>query len=471
MISTSIRARLLASVAAIQIIGAGVATYLVVEHERHQSYVAFDASLGEQAAVLRSLVEAPEEANDAIVFHKEFMALPKDDRFLLTDAKGEKIDGSEGWQAPRLLPLAPRSVVSLQVGGIQYRALLLQKLPVVDPEAEPTPSSPTLNLLYAAPTAPVEAHIDRVKIQSIMACLALLAASTAISAWALTRALRPLRNLATGAERIDVGQWKLSELDESRRFSELKPLADALAGLVDRLHAAFDRERQFFGDAAHEMKSSVAIVRSTLQFALQTKRSAADYQMELQDALVDTERLQDLVAGMLDLARIESIASVSARSEPSATEVHADVQRAIDRLRPLAVERNIRVEMDSDRKEAWVWMPEEDLLTVLSNLVENAILYSDRGKPVSITVRTGTDGCQISVSDQGCGVSQSALPHIFDRFYRCDSSRARATGGIGLGLSITKALVVRAGGTISVRSEQGKGSVFTVILARPLSQT
>ncbi len=465
MTSTSIRARLLTSIAAIQIIGAGVATYLVVEHERHQSYVVFDASLGEQAAVLRSLVEAPEEANDAIVFHKEFMALPRGDRFLLTDAKGEKIDGSEGWQAPRPLPPAPRSVVSLQAGGIQYRALLLQKLPVVDPEAQPTPSSPTLNLLYAAPTGPVELHVDRVKIQSITACLVLLAASTAISAWALTRGLRPLRELAIGAGRIDVGQWNLSELDESRRFSELKPLADALAGLIDRLHAAFDRERQFFGDAAHEMKSSVAIVRSTLQFALQAKRSAADYLVELQDAFVDTERLQDLVASMLDLARIESIAPGSALAEPSATEVHADAQRVIDRLRVLAVERDIRVEMDFDRKEAWVRMPEEDLLTVLSNLVENAILYSDRGKTVSITVRTCIDGCHISVTDQGCGVSRSALPHIFDRFYRCDSSRARATGGVGLGLSITKALVVRAGGTISVQSEQGRGSVFSIILA------
>ncbi len=468
MTSTSIRARLLASVAAIQIIGAGIATYLVVEHERHQSYVAFDAGLGEKAAVLRSLVEAPEEANDAIVFHKEFMALPKADRFLLTDAKGKKIDGSEGWQEePKFLPSAARSVVSLEVAGIEYRALLLQKLPVVDPEAEPTPSSPTLNLLYAEPTAPVNLHIYRVKVQAIVACLALFAVSTAISAWALTRGLRPLRKLAIGAGRIDVGQWNLSELDESRRFSELKPLADALAGLIDRLHAAFDRERQFFGDAAHEMKSSVAIVRSTLQFALQTERSAADYRVELQDALADTVRLQDLVASMFDLARIESIALVSARSQPSAaaTEVHADAQRVIDRLRPLAVERNIQLEIDSDRNEAWVRMPEEDLLTVLSNLVENAILYSDRGKTVSIAVRSGTTGCQIMVRDQGCGVSQSALPHIFDRFYRCDSSRARATGGVGLGLSIAKALVVRAGGTISVQSEHGKGSVFSVVLA------
>src|ERR1700730_18733766 len=95
--ASSIRARLLASVAAIQIVGAGVATYLVVEHERHQSYNVFDANLGEEAAVVRSLVEAPEEGDDSIVFHREFMALPKGDRFFIADSTGRKIDGSDGW--------------------------------------------------------------------------------------------------------------------------------------------------------------------------------------------------------------------------------------------------------------------------------------------------------------------------------------------------------------------------------------
>jgi signal transduction histidine kinase len=316
MISTSIRARLLASVAAIQIVGAGVATYLVVEHERHQSYNAFDANLGEEAAVVRSLVEAPEEGDDSIVFHREFMALPKGDRFFIADSTGRKIDGSDGWPDINPLPREPRSVVNVQVAGTQYRALVLQKLPVVDPDSQPTPASPTLTLIYAAPTAPVEEHIRRVELQSIAACLALLAVSTLVSAWALTRGLRPLRDLASGAEQIDVGRWTLPELEESKRFSELKPLANALSDLVDRLHAAFDRERQFFGDAAHEMKSSVAIVRSTLQFALQTDRSAADYRVELQDALEDTGRLQDLVASMLDLARIESITRVSSTRKP-----------------------------------------------------------------------------------------------------------------------------------------------------------
>jgi signal transduction histidine kinase len=101
---------------------------------------------------------------------------------------------------------------------------------------------------------------------------------------------------------------------------------------------------------------------------------------------------------------------------------------------------------------------------VLSNLVENAILYSDPGKRVIIRIRTDSGLCNLSVSDEGCGITQSALPHIFKRFYRGDASRSRATGGVGLGLSIAKALVLRVNGTISVQSEQGKGSVFSIVL-------
>ena len=461
---TSIRARLLASIAAIQIAGAGMATYLVVQHERHQSYIVFDANLGEQAAEVRSLVEAPDDPSDAMIFHDEFLALRKGDRFLVRDGHGKRIGGSDDWLPAGPLPQEMHSVVPMRIGETEYRALILQKLPVVDTERQPAPASPTITLIYAAPVAPVETHIRHVEIQAIEACLALLAAAMLVSAWALTRGLRPLRDLASDAERIDVDRWTLPQLDASRQYSELKPLADSLAELVDRLHAAFDRERQFFGDAAHEMKSSVAIVRSTLQFALQTDRNAADYRRELQDALADTARLQALVANMLDLARIESIARVDSVRDSVETEVHAEVQRVIDRMRPLSIQKGVRLEIDADQQEAWVRMSAEDLLTVLSNLVENAIQYSDAGTHVAIAIRAANGLCQITVSDQGCGIAASALPHIFDRFYRGDASRSRATGGFGLGLSIAKALILRANGTISVQSEPGDGTSFTITL-------
>jgi signal transduction histidine kinase len=266
------------------------------------------------------------------------------------------------------------------------------------------------------------------------------------------------------AEKIDVGHWTLSELEESQRFSELRPLANALMNLVDRLHTAFDRERQFFGDAAHEMKSSVAIVSSTLQFALQKERNAADYRVELQGALADTRRLQDLVGSMLDLARIESISSNSSPAEIAIAEVHAEAQRVTERLRPIAAQKDIQIEIDAEQHDAWVRMSEEDLLTVLTNLIENSIQYSDFGKRVTVKVRTGGGQCSVIVSDEGRGISSTALPHIFERFYRGDVSRSRATGGVGLGLSIVQALILRANGTISGRSEQGKGTAFTIVL-------
>ena len=461
---SSIRARLLVSLATIQIVGAMIATYLVVEHERQEAYIAFDANLGEQAAVLRSLIEAPEEANDAIVFHSEFLSLPRSSRFFLTDAAGAKIDGSVDWPAIYPLPKTLRSVLNVSVQGTQYRALVLQKLPVVDPETEPSAASPTLTLIYASQTAPVEAHIRRVELQSFFTCIALLATSMLVTLWALTRGLQPLRELASGAERIDVGSWKLPDLDRSKRFSELRPVADALIGLVDRLHSAFNRERQFFGDAAHEMKSSIAIVRSTLQFALQADRSAAEYRAELRGALDDTKRLHDLVNSMLTLARIESIGNIDVSADAVATEVHVQVSRVADRFRSLAGQKTISIVVETAEHAAWVALSEENLFTVLSNLVENAIVHSVTGNQVTLRVRAANGLCLLDVKDEGCGIPPAALPYIFDRFYRADESRTRTTGGAGLGLSIVKALVGQANGTITVSSGEGRGSMFSVVL-------
>ncbi len=464
MIVSSIRTRLISSVAAIQLVGAGLAVYLVVAHERRQAYVAFDASLGEQAAAVRSLVEAPEEKDEAIIFHQEFLALPESDRFLITDVHGGMIGSSRISPSISFLPRETRSVVQTIIQGTAYRALILRQLVVIDQEAEPTSNSPTITLIYASPIAPVEEHIRRVELQAIEACFALLATTMLISAWALTRSLRPLHRLARDAQKIDVGHWTLSELEKSRECTELRPLANALAELIDRLRYAFDRERQFFGDAAHEMKTSVAIVRSTLQSALQTDRSASEYKRELQGAFADTVRLQDLVASMLNLARIESTVKRCAATIDTAIEVHAEIQQVINRLWLIATRKEIQMEITSDHGELWIAMPEEDFVTILSNLVENAIVYSDFGTRIHIAIRRNCDRCEIAVRDEGCGIQESALPFIFDRFYRGDASRARLTGGVGLGLSIVKALVTKANGTIGVQSEYGRGTTFEIIL-------
>jgi len=463
--SSSIRARLLLGVTAVQLMVVATAIYLVVAHERSQSYITFDANLGEKAAVLHSLVEAPEEDADTFLFHKEFMTVHPDALYYIVDSKGRKIAGSPGWGGPQALPSSSRSIIEITLGRVRFRGIALQRFPLVEREFRGA-SSPTLTLLYAAPIAPVEAHIHSVEMQSIGAGLALLIVLTIVSGWAVTQGLSPLRQLASSAASIDVGRWTLAEVESSRRVSELAPVATALISLVGRLREAFERERQFFGDAAHEMKSSIAIVRSTLQLALQAKRTALEYRRGLEEALEDTGRLQDLVTSMLDLARIERSPSNEVYAEESTTEANSQAHRVIRRFNPLAEQKGVRIALETAPEEAWVRMSDNDLLTVLSNLVENAIHYSSAGQQITIRVRSGAGICTVSVIDEGCGISEAALPHVFDRFYRSDDSRSRATGGTGLGLSITRALVRRADGSISVVSDYGHGSVFSIVLPR-----
>ena len=463
----SIRARLLASIGAIQVLAAILATYLVVVHDRRESYIAFDAGLSEQAAVLRSLIEAPDDdRGETFTFHREFLSLPRGARYFIADAGKKSIATSPGWSPPQPLPGQDRNIVEFSSGSTRYRALVLRRVPMEDSEFEGGPV-PRLTLVYAAPVAPVELHIQNVEYRAFGACLALLGVVTAITASAITRGLRPVRDLASNAARIDVNQWTLPEIEKSRQVPELAALAAALGNLVDRLHAAFERERQFFGDAAHELKSSVAIIRSTLQLSLQADRTAAEYKAGLESALADTNRLQNLVVSMLNLARIES-GETELRSEPAAAEANAQAQQVAQRLRPLAEEKGVAIVLEETPREAWVSISDEDLFAILSNLVENAIHHSGEGQRITVSLLAAKDVCSISVIDKGSGIAQAVLPHIFDRFVRGDQSRSRSSGGAGLGLSIARALVVRAKGSISVQSESGKGTTFSVVL--PLSR-
>jgi signal transduction histidine kinase len=460
----SIQLRLMISVALIQIAGAAIGTDLVVRHEREQSYKVFDASLGEHAAILQTLVDSSEQDGWALRLHRELLVLPPDARYRLVDATGRVIDASTGWSAPPATPSGNRRLIEFQSGGEHYRALMLSDLSIFDPEPEEHHTPPTFSVLYAIPTTATERHIQKIAIKSMLAGLLLLLPAMFASAWAVRRGLEPLRQLAGRAAEIDSGHWTFAGLDESERVAELVPLAAALKHLIERLHAAFERERSFFADAAHEMKTSVAIVGSTLQLALESDRTAAEYRDELKSALADTNRMQTLVASMLELVRMEANSALPTSTPANSCEVGAQLQQAVRSLDPVAAQAGIRVVIQPLASPAWIAMPDDHLQLALTNLLENAIKYSQPGQVVNLTITTTAQECTIDVQDHGCGISAQALPHIFERFYRSDESRTRATGGNGLGLSIARAVVQKAGGSISATSTVGLGSSFTITM-------
>jgi signal transduction histidine kinase len=284
----------------------------------------------------------------------------------------------------------------------------------------------------------------------------------------LRRGLRPLGDLAASAALVNTSNWKLDPTEAAMSTTELSPLTQAMTAMLDGLHRAFDQQREFLANAAHELKTPVAILKSTLQSLLQRPRTADEYRAGLEQALEDMARLEQLMHSMLRLARAEQWAAGSVRRDLEALEIAATCESALERLAPLARERGVTIDFVRNgpmpmRADA------DDLELVWSNLLENAIRFSPVGETVHLRARS--EGAQgfVEVEDAGPGIPQSEMAHLFERFHRGDSSRARNSGGYGLGLAISKALIEAYGGTITPASESGRGT--RMVIEMPLENS
>jgi signal transduction histidine kinase len=175
----------------------------------------------------------------------------------------------------------------------------------------------------------------------------------------------------------------------------------------------------------------------------------------------DLDRLEQLLQWMLRLARAEQWAHDPQRRELDVIDINSTCEEAVERIRSLAQSRNTAIELATDGPVPFRADP-EDLQLVWTNLLENAVRYSPEGSSVEVAVTHDDRTAKIIFQDHGTGISVTDLPHIFERFYRGDQSRNRATGGSGLGLAIARALVEAYGGRITAESASGEGTRMTV---------
>jgi signal transduction histidine kinase len=277
----------------------------------------------------------------------------------------------------------------------------------------------------------------------------------------IRRGLKPLRELALQAGRIRVDAWEFETPEHVLEVEELSPLVTALRTTLSGLELSFEQQRQFVGDAAHELKTSVAVVKSSLQVLTLRERSPAEYLAGIERAEVDCERMEQLVASMLFLAGLE--AEVDQRRPLTEVELSDVLLEVAEHLKTTAALTDIRVIVDCERA-VWVMGEREQLRVLGSNLVRNAIQHSATGSDVRVILRVSDDTAEIRVEDDGEGIPPEALPHVFERFYRADRSRSRRTGGTGLGLAIAKAIVLSHRGETTIASEVGKGTSVTCSL-------
>jgi two-component system sensor histidine kinase SenX3 len=219
--------------------------------------------------------------------------------------------------------------------------------------------------------------------------------------------------------------------------------------------------RDFLANVSHELKTPVGGISLLAEAILDAHDDPEAVQRFATRIGVESRRLTNLVKEIVELSRLQGADVVK---DPVLVDVGACADVALDRCRLLAEESGIELASNAE-PDCQVWGDPELVATAVANLIGNAISYSDSGTKVGVSVRRRDSGViEVAVSDQGLGIAAEEQERIFERFYRVDSARSRATGGTGLGLAIVKHVAENHGGTVSVWSEVGRGSTFTLTL-------
>jgi heavy metal sensor kinase len=463
---SSIQRRLIAIVVLSQTLLAAGLLIAGIYDTRERMIDSLDAAMQARAMSLAALVRYTEDASGNVYFDDSLVPPSIDrenrDLFAIWAERSGFLTRSPGWPSGLSVPPEGKAHWGFKWAGVRYRGLRVAHTPVLDREEGKAFQPQTLTVLYASPTTHVAEEVREAGISIAVASLLLLIAAVLLAIWGIRRGLFPLQQLATEAGLISANNWDLRLSPEARKIRELRPLTESMTTMLARLQSAFVEQREFLANAAHELKTPVAVVKSTIQSLLQRPRTSDEYRAGLEHSLEDLGRLEQLLQWMLRLARAEQWANGALQRELQVIDVTQTCEDAVERLRPLADSRHVEIRL-SKNGPAQLRADPEDLLLVWINLLENAIRYSEEGGAVEVAVSANNAApLRITVEDHGAGIAPEDLPHVFRRFYRADPSRNRATGGFGLGLAIAKSLVEAYGGTITAESASGRGTRMTV---------
>lgn len=287
--------------------------------------------------------------------------------------------------------------------------------------------------------------------------LAIVAAGLFGGWWLLTQALVPVEKIAAAAEKIATGDLS-QRIGLPETESELGRLAAVLNGSFARLEALFVQQARFTADAAHELRTPVAIMLTQTQSALTRERSPAEYRETLEACQRATQRMRRLIESLLQLARLDAGQDALCCTSCDLAKIAFE---CLELLNPLAEARGIH--FNTQLPPLPCEGDPERLAQVVMNLVANAIDYNRDNGEVCISTNRRQDMAILVVRDTGVGIAAEDLPHVFERFHRCDPSRTAGTHS-GLGLAIACAIVRAHGGAIEVTSKLGEGTTFTVSL-------
>ncbi len=465
----SLSRRLISSVLLVELVFAVAVIALAAVYERQEHMHAFDIMLEGRADSLLGAVQDAEDAADNVMLDRTGLELPAEDVYEVRDSGGRLLGRSTNWDGP-----SPRDVASTRnrfyiahVNGHPYRVLALHGLRVVDPGDKGGGTPRHILVVYGARTSHMWHEVRNAIVFFSLSNLVLLIVTGVLMTWLLHRGLAPMRELAGEAENISIYRWTFRAPESAMETRELAPLASALSAAMQRLEASFAQQRRFVSDAAHELKTGVAVVKSSLQLLSMRQRTTEEYEAGVEVSLMDCERIEEIVARMLTLARAEHLST--AEQVFGTADLDEAAITAAQQFQSMAEVRSVTLTLAA-HETALVPLSSEECSLLCSNLLLNALQHSPPQSEVRMLLQPEADCVELRVEDQGDGIDPALLPHVFERFSRGDPSRSRNTGGTGLGLAICKAIVDRAGGTIELQSERDRGTTAVVRLPRAAGQ-
>jgi signal transduction histidine kinase len=293
----------------------------------------------------------------------------------------------------------------------------------------------------------------------------ILLCAAVVGYWLAGTTLRPVQGIMDEVDAISDGRSLHRRLAVPLSGDEMARLALTVNGMLARLEQSFGSLHRFTADASHELKTPLMVLRAGVERALVHPGVPAEILQSLDETLAQINQMSEMVENLLTLARADEGRAPLAVEPCDLRDIIADVAETAGMLGETA---GITVTHDIPSRAVTMAVDRHRIREMLLNLVTNAIKYTPRGGTVALGLAQEDGSVVFTVADTGIGIAPGDLPHIFDRFWRADPARSRTgdRAGTGLGLAITKWIAEAHGGSITVQSRPGRGSLFTVRLPR-----
>jgi heavy metal sensor kinase len=441
----------------------GATVYLMM---RHQLRARLDSGLGRELAEM--VEEAEEAGSDARLRERLEQGFKHRGGYevQVSSADGETIFRTEGLkETPLPVPPVPQSFQRLDYESVPLpaRSLTLGGLGRVRVAGEliPGPSS-TVVIQTATSLAPDDHELSELLLILFLSGPLALAAALGGGYLLARKALAPVDHMARAAGEI-TSKHLHRRIDVPNPGDELGRLARTLNEMIARLERSFEEMQRFTADAAHELRTPLAVLRTEAEVALRGPRGPEQYRQVLETMLEEVERLARLADQLLFLSRKDAGLIPRVREPLDLRWLAEDVAEL---MQLVAEARGVTLRVEH-LAPCPVRADEDQLRRVLFNLVDNAIKFTPAGGTVSVRCGPVGDRFGVIIRDTGIGIGAEHLPHVFERFYRVDPSRGREAGGTGLGLAIGRAIAEAHGGCIRIESTPGVGTEATLLLPPP----